>query len=420
MTSSPPTSLSSARVDELVAEVARHDATTLASAPAPRARVPVHVVYGGAHLYRKGSAAKLGTIARAAMETWGKDDGAFAKYERPPWMAMELLRGKTLSEYIEDNKFFGALEVIELLRPICELLSEAHQLGVVHRDLKPRNIFLIQSNEGRLTPKVLDFGIASWQSDEELQTLSSQGIPPGTPKYMSPEHWSGLKHADARSDIYSLGLMAYQLLSWGHFPFEASEWSGWMHAHCQKEPRALREWMYARSLHPRVEEVVMRALEKDPSMRHQTINNFWQELSGAISDSATQPRPISAAISGRPDDTMQEFPRTDTPSATFLALPSREPAKLHVMTPPLECTIPIHNETLSIGRSPENDFVIAHDTVSRHHAKIIAQPNGLYCIVDQTNRGVDINGVRYPMMYLRDQDRIFLGNICLRFTTPKG
>jgi serine/threonine protein kinase len=343
----------------------------------------------------------------------------FQEGERPPWMAMELLRGKTLSEYIDDHKFFSALEVLEIFRPICELLSEAHQHGVVHRDLKPRNIFLIQSSEGRLLPKVLDFGIASWHGDNELHTLSAQGVPPGTPKYMSPEHWHGLRHADTRSDIYSLALIAYQLLSWGHFPFEASEWSGWMMAHCQKEPRPLRDWMYARSLNPKTEEVIMRALEKDPSTRHPNIAAFWAELSDALSESTTH-RPISSNTPSSPDDTMPEMPRNETPAIPFLAVSRKEPAKLHVMTPPLEQTVAIDREALTIGRSPDNDLVLAHDTVSRSHAKIIVQPDGLYCIIDQTGRGLDINGTRYPMMYLRDQDRIFLGNICLRFTAPRG
>lgn len=337
-----------------------------------------------------------------------------------PWMAMELLRGKTLAEYLEDKMIFlNKEEFLGIIRPICEVLAEAHSQGIIHRDIKPRNIMLVYGPDGKLTPKVFDFGIAA-SADGEPLTLTSKNIPLGTPKYMSPEHWEGLRHTDQRSDIYSLGLIAYQMLSRG-YPFEEAEGLGsWMKTHKEVTPRPLRDWMYANSLPWTVEAVVMRAIAKNPEERYQTILEFKQDLERAFTDSKFNPeetlRSNASPIEAHLSSSEQTLSTRSTSEHHTL---KREAAKLYVLTPPFEWTYSLVYEKTRIGRSPDNDIVLEHHTVSRAHVEIVQQSNGLYCIYDLTGRGVEINGTRYPVMYLRDQDKIFLGDICLRFVCSR-
>jgi tRNA A-37 threonylcarbamoyl transferase component Bud32 len=197
------------------------------------------------------------------------------------WLAMEYLEGESLAALLEREGTLSEAEVISILAPLCEALQEAHKKGIVHRDLKPQNIMLALE-EGVRTPKLLDFGIA-WLRDAD--TLTNSITVRGTPMYMAPEQWDGLKHADARSDVYSLGAIVYQALS-GRYAFSADSPLAWMKKSQFATPMDLSEAMGHRPVSPTVCSAVMKALARDPDLRPQTPMELLRAL---------QPAPPSAA-----------------------------------------------------------------------------------------------------------------------------
>src|SRR5262245_1111097 len=134
-----------------------------------------------------------------------------------PFMVMELLRGRELGVEMTERGAMPIEEAVGYVLQACAAMAEAHRMGIVHRDLKPSNPFL-HEQDGRRAVKVLDFGISKLTGDVAVsvtQTASAFG----TPLYMSPEQVRSVKHVDARSDIWSLGVVLYELLT-GRTPFQ--------------------------------------------------------------------------------------------------------------------------------------------------------------------------------------------------------
>ena len=185
------------------------------------------------------------------------------------YMAMELLEGVELSERIRQGRM-KAEEAIPIVRQVAGSLSEAHSKGIIHRDLKPDNIFLTKLN----IVKVLDFGIAKLKQseDEDERKLTKVGTAPGTPEYMSPEQARG-KELDARSDIYSLGIVLYEMLA-GHPPFEEDTILATILMHVQSPPPPLPDDVPADLRNY----VVNRLLAKDPNCRPDNADAFIAEL----------------------------------------------------------------------------------------------------------------------------------------------
>ena len=139
-----------------------------------------------------------------------------------PFLVTELLRGRTLESELQHCGRMSPSRCAEILLPICDLLAEAHCLGIVHRDIKPQNIFLHQSRQGEVV-KVLDFGIAKLIGDAAVRRrLTLAGAGPGTPAYMAPERFAGEQPCDGAADVYSLGVMLYKMLA-GRLPFAVSD-----------------------------------------------------------------------------------------------------------------------------------------------------------------------------------------------------
>lgn len=177
-------------------------------------------------------------------------------------MVMELLVGQALNERLRESGTLGIDETLRVGEQVASSLHEAHQLGLVHRDLKPANIFLVDV-AGQVYAKVLDFGIARIM-DEEATRLTSTGQVFGTPRYMSPEQALSTGDVDARSDIYSLGLILYECLV-GQPPFVAQTSVQYLSAHTSAPPPKLRERMPEA---PRVlEDLIDACLEKAPEAR---------------------------------------------------------------------------------------------------------------------------------------------------------
>src|SRR5258708_8486398 len=151
------------------------------------------------------------------------------------YIAMEYVQGQSLSDALQQGPMRPD-RVLRILAQVCGSLEEAHGRGIVHRDLKPDNVILVDRAGKKDFVKVLDFGIAkrSQEEDRNEQKLTQQGTVLGTPPYMSPEQFTG-RPIDARSDIYSLGVMAYEMLT-GKLPFQANTAWEWATQHMTQTP----------------------------------------------------------------------------------------------------------------------------------------------------------------------------------------
>jgi eukaryotic-like serine/threonine-protein kinase len=194
------------------------------------------------------------------------------------YLVMELLRGKSLQARMDQGRL-SLEETVAITLQVCRALAAAHGSGIVHRDMKPDNIFLTQRPGGRPIVKVLDFGISKAREGTRRDgRITKQGQLLGSPEYMSPEASRG-EEVDARADIYAVGILLYELLC-GEVPFWNENYLKVLHMHVgtpPRPPRALRP-----DLPEPVEHLILRALEKDARRRHQTIEQFEAELIAAI------------------------------------------------------------------------------------------------------------------------------------------
>ncbi|HXG94238.1 MAG TPA: protein kinase [Blastocatellia bacterium] len=195
------------------------------------------------------------------------------------YLVMELLEGQSLRRLIEQQAPIAPSVAAEIISQICAALDEAHRHNVIHRDLKPDNIIVNRTPAG-LRVKVLDFGIAKLRdASATIGTLTQTGAVIGTPHYMSPEQCSG-EELDGRSDIYSLGIVLYEMLT-GKVPFDSTTPTSVVIQHVTKAPPPFRQ--FNASVPPAVERVVMRALEKNRDARQQTARALTEELFASLS-----------------------------------------------------------------------------------------------------------------------------------------
>jgi len=190
------------------------------------------------------------------------DDGVF-------YMAMELLDGQNLGVLVAEQGPLSERRAVSLVRQACASLGEAHAAGIVHRDVKPENLFVTPEKGGGELLRVLDFGLAKLTMKNDDATLTRAGWVGGTPAFMSPEVCAG-QAADARSDIYSLGATLYFLVT-GTPPFLAENAAEVMSAHLQRIPDLPSE-RCGRPIHPELEDLILRCLEKVPEHRPSTVD----------------------------------------------------------------------------------------------------------------------------------------------------
>ena len=227
------------------------------------------------------------------------------------FLVMEFLNGKTLKQVIRDEGALSLARTVDIMRQVGDALNAAHSQNVVHRDLKSDNIMLVTTAVGEHA-KVLDFGIAKINEPEEYDSeLTAPNLVIGTPQYMSPEQCSHDSEIDARSDIYSFGVILYEMLV-GHVPFSGDSPTIVMMKHLQEPvPSVLEE---RQDLPAAVGRVVARAMAKLPSNRYQTISELVEDLTIAAGMSVLrldQSVPATTAIGNNDDELTVVRPRVE-------------------------------------------------------------------------------------------------------------
>jgi serine/threonine-protein kinase len=202
----------------------------------------------------------------------------FDEADGVPYISMEYIEGVTLKDLIQNKGALPAGVGLRIAKQMCQGLDAAHRQGVVHRDIKPQNM-LILPETGEL--KIMDFGIArvSEVKGGEASGLTTAGTVMGTPDYMPPEQAQG-RPADFRSDIYSLGIVLFEIFT-GSLPFKKDNAMATILAHVQQPPPR------PRSVNPRIPEdlegVILRCIEKDPAARYAKVSDLLEDLTAVSS-----------------------------------------------------------------------------------------------------------------------------------------
>ncbi|MDQ3036290.1 MAG: serine/threonine protein kinase, partial [Myxococcota bacterium] len=257
---------------------------------------------------------------------FGIDEGA-------PFLVMELLEGRPLDRAIEQG--IGPDRALAIGRDVLRALGHAHALGIVHRDLKPANVFLQRISDGSEIVRVLDFGLAKFleQDGREGQPqLTRAGTVLGTPAYMAPEQAMG-GNADARADVYSFGLLLFELIT-GRRPFEG-EGGELIRQHLLVPMPPIGSVRPDLEVAPELESVLQRATAKSPAGRHASANELLQDIS-ALPLPALRARPGMSAPSTREDprDEATSAGGRDAVAAAARPITGHEPTQIPSETQP--------------------------------------------------------------------------------------
>jgi serine/threonine protein kinase len=187
------------------------------------------------------------------------------------FVSMEFFGGTNLKEYIKQAGHLSIMEAFNIASQVCDGLQAAHAQGVIHRDLKSQNIIIGAANQ----IKIIDFGLAYTQ---QMQGMTATGLIMGTPEYMAPEQVSG-KKVDERADVYSLGIILYELFT-GRVPFTGQ--SAISVGFQQMKDPPPRPTSVNPQIPLEVEQVILKALQKDPMHRHRSVAELKEELDNAV------------------------------------------------------------------------------------------------------------------------------------------
>jgi serine/threonine-protein kinase len=209
-------------------------------------------------------------------------------------IVMEFLRGQSLGKWARTG--IDLPRALAMLVQICDGLSAAHAVGVVHRDLKPDNVIVVPTPDGAELVKLLDFGVAKLlnREDEDIGFQTAAGSVIGTPAYMSPEQAGGMS-VDARSDIYSLGAIMYELFC-GQPMFRGRSFGEYVRKHLTEMPVPPRQTEGGAHIDARIEAVILKALEKDPNRRYGSVIEMRDALLQLLGGLETHPPTSMSAI----------------------------------------------------------------------------------------------------------------------------
>lgn len=210
-----------------------------------------------------------------------RDVGVFE--DGRPYMVMELLDGLDLGKLLVEEDKVERSRAVDLMLQTCDAIAEAHSLGIIHRDIKPTNLFITRRRDGSELLKVLDFGIAKANAHVEMSLTQTSSML-GTPAYMSPEQMRSARSVDPRSDIWSLGCVLYELVE-GRQPFDADNFAELCVMVAIEDPAPL---LVAPELAP----VIARCLAKSVDGRYQSVAELARDLVPYASNPASAQRQV--------------------------------------------------------------------------------------------------------------------------------
>ncbi|HRH43225.1 MAG TPA: bifunctional serine/threonine-protein kinase/formylglycine-generating enzyme family protein [Pyrinomonadaceae bacterium] len=257
--------------------------------------------------------------------------------ETMPFLVMEYVEGESLHDMLAREKTLSPEKAVELMAAICAGVGAAHKQGIVHRDLKPLNVMILKDSQSLAEGvKILDFGLAKIKSGELLGSFvqaQTTGLM-GSPYYMAPEQWAD-EDLEPQADIYSLGVMLYQMLA-GDVPFKGSSIPAIMQKHLNNPPPTFKEMGV--DVPVQIEGAVRHALEKDRTKRPQDVHEFVQELRRALG--------LSTQALQMPTG----------------ALPA---SSIHVLTQPPQARVFLDN--IPIGESQTDGYLLLEGIQSGNH-----------------------------------------------------
>jgi len=261
------------------------------------------------------NAAKITHPNVCAVYDYGEtDDGLI-------YLAMELIEGESLSAVLRRQNTLAPQRAVQILHQTADALQAAHDLGIVHRDLKPDNIMLTRGRSGAEVVKVVDFGIAKAMTGEEGQQVTKTGLVVGTPEYMSPEQLSG-DVLDGRSDIYSLALVFYRMLT-GTLPFQAGTAQETMIKRLTDDPLPLNDAVPGASFPATLQAVLDRALARMPSDRYAGALTFASDATRAVAGMAPT---AGATVAEAATQLLGTSPTDQLPDTRISEASTRSPA----------------------------------------------------------------------------------------------
>lgn len=271
-----------------------------------------------------------------------------------PYLVMEYLSGESLAQRLAREERLPLRSAVALMLPVFSAVAEGHRRGVVHRDLKPHNIFITKNRAGAFHPKVLDFGISKLRDDNRIQTVTEGSTFLGTVTYMSPEQARAAKTVDGRSDEYSLAVVLYQVVT-GKTPHEAENTIELIYKIAAGEMQAPR--VYQPDLPPAFETILLKALSTNPTDRFDSVRAFGAALL-PFADAGSQqewqpdfvgpPRPLTPAPPAPSESTLQSL-GTLSGGASATTLSGSALESLRPVSPPKRHRVPRLPIAMAVG-----------------------------------------------------------------------
>lgn len=233
-----------------------------------------------------------------------------------PYIVMELLEGRDLGALLDVEGRCAPELVVAIVAQLCRALDRAHERGIVHRDIKPGNIFLCDGGDGEIFVKLLDFGIAKGVDVPKIDSGTKTGAMIGSPLYMSPEQILGSKNVDHRSDLWSVGVVAYEALT-GQRPFDAETMGGLaiqIHSEPLPSPSAMNP-----GLSPAVDAWFHRACSRAPGDRYGSAREMAAALAAAVGGEMPHSAQLPGVTTGPSPDAAQRSVRAEAVTEAGLA-----------------------------------------------------------------------------------------------------
>ncbi len=275
------------------------------------------------------------------------------------FLAMEYLQGHDLAAELANNTTVEPVRAVRLALQMCRALGAAHARGVVHRDMKPENVFLHKTEDGDEIVKIVDFGIAQLrgrddkkQEEKPRRRLTRTGVIFGTPEYMSPEQASG-RAADLRVDIYALGVILYEMFS-GAVPFTGDSFMAVLSAHLTNPVAPLRTWAPELSISSELEQAMMVALAKNPDERYQSMSEFGKALQHTPEGRLAAPLAALLPIPKVTHDTFRPARGPASPTSPQFTAPAPNPSEGTAVEPRSVATLVGVSNTGANGEAPNS------------------------------------------------------------------